>query len=193
MEEQLVKRPDWILTKNEVLRKIKVMLEALQADQQTYASEHVKPALQPVFSIPPKISRGEQYRGLPWMVLDYPRLFTHGNTLAIRTLFWWGEQFSVTLHVDGVMKQHMEPALVKAFSLLRKHEYAICIHSDPWEHHFEKENYLPLAALNAQDYRNMLRSKSFIKVGRKFPLDNWDELPVLLNREYRRLLRLVTP
>ena len=45
------------------------------------------------FDVSPKISRGEQYLGLPYVMLDYPRIFSKENVFAIRTFFWWGNYF----------------------------------------------------------------------------------------------------
>ena len=48
-----------------------------------------------------KISQGENYLSLPYMVLDYPAVFTKKNTFAFRTMFYWGNFFSSTLHLEG--------------------------------------------------------------------------------------------
>ena len=106
-EEALVATTDWILTKNNVLQKIKQLLLALQSRQQDL--------LLPFNSLPeevlkssPKISRGENYKGLPWLVLDYPRYFNKADVFAIRTLFWWGNFFSITLHLSGSYKANQD-------------------------------------------------------------------------------------
>ncbi|MEQ8878169.1 MAG: hypothetical protein RLQ12_00980 [Cyclobacteriaceae bacterium] len=40
-----------------------------------------------------KISKGENYRSLPFFILDYPRMFTKENAFAFRTMLWWGNEF----------------------------------------------------------------------------------------------------
>ena len=40
-----------------------------------------------------KISRGENYRGLPYLILDYPAYFSQKDIFAFRTMFWWGHFF----------------------------------------------------------------------------------------------------
>ena len=49
----------------------------------------------------PKITRGENYQLLPYVILDYPRCFQKEQVFAIRTMFWWGKGISITLHVSG--------------------------------------------------------------------------------------------
>jgi hypothetical protein len=48
-----------------------------------------------------KISRGENYQLLPYIILDYPSYFSRNNIFAVRTMFWWGNFFSITLHLSG--------------------------------------------------------------------------------------------
>ena len=55
-----------------------------------------------VWQISPKISKGEAYRGLPWLMLDYPRYFGKEGHLSIRVFFWWGNFIAIYLHSSGV-------------------------------------------------------------------------------------------
>ena len=54
-----------------------------------------------VDSINGKIFRGENYLGLPYLVLDYPKHFSKDSIHAFRTMFWWGNFFSFTMHLQG--------------------------------------------------------------------------------------------
>jgi hypothetical protein len=80
-EMELMNNSALILTKNKVLLKVKTMLEGLQEElvhtvyQQPDFSSH------PIFQESPKISKGENYLGLPYLVLDYPRMFDSLNIL----------------------------------------------------------------------------------------------------------------
>ena len=65
-----------------------------------YAGVGAGPAADSLEPASAKISKGENM-GLPWVMLDYPRLFGQEDVLAIRTMFWWGHCFSVTLHLKG--------------------------------------------------------------------------------------------
>jgi hypothetical protein len=92
-EIELVSSPDIILTKNAILQKIKSFLEGFQLKQQDIIQRYLSHLPEEVLKISPKISRGENYKGLPWLVLDNPRYFQHNNIFAIRTMFWWGKFF----------------------------------------------------------------------------------------------------
>ena len=42
----------------------------------------------------PKISKGENYLGLPYLILDFPKKFDDENQFAVRSFFWWGKYFA---------------------------------------------------------------------------------------------------
>src|SRR5690349_18207930 len=98
-EAELMKNAAVLLTKNSVLEKIRQLLARVQEEQQAFAASHGLHS--DPFDISPKISRGENYLGLPYIILDYPRKSGGDGICFIRTMFWWGHFFSSTLHVSG--------------------------------------------------------------------------------------------
>src|SRR5215203_7212012 len=124
-EMELVSSPDIILTKNAILQKIKSFYEELQIKQQNVLQKFSFQLPADVLKISPKISRGENYKGLPWLVLDNPRYFQHNNIFAIRTMFWWGNFFSITLHLSGNNKTELLKKVTGHFSLLGQNDFYI--------------------------------------------------------------------
>src|SRR5580704_6024625 len=111
-EIRLVTDPAWILTKNSVMGKVVAMMAALSEDyKEIWGERPGGGGVAAAFTAGPKISRGEHYRGLPWVMLDYPRAFGREDVLAIRTMFWWGHTFSVTLHLKGRYQQLFLPVI----------------------------------------------------------------------------------
>src|SRR5688500_20050079 len=100
----LVQNADWLLTKNRIIGKVYEMFGMLVADVQMMPEKN-SVLLPEIFAASPKISKGENYMGLPYVMLDYPRCFGKSDTFAIRTMFWWGNFFSVTLHLKGRYKK----------------------------------------------------------------------------------------
>src|SRR2546423_1428982 len=136
-ETELMTDVTIILTKNNVLQKIKSLLEQVQNKQLAYIKDsglwnH------PLFTIPPKISKGENYLGLPYIILDYPRLSVPDNLFFIRTFFWWGNFFSSTLQAGGKSKSIIMKKLPEKEEILKAGNYYIGVNLDPWVHHFEE-------------------------------------------------------
>ncbi|MEO6166451.1 MAG: hypothetical protein ABIO46_07065, partial [Chitinophagales bacterium] len=90
-----------------------------------------------------KISKGENYLGLPYLLLDFPRNFKGDQLLAIRTMLWWGNFISSTLFVSGKEAITLQKPIISYLPDLVKMKCSICIHESPWLHHFENDNYQP--------------------------------------------------
>jgi hypothetical protein len=191
-EAELVANADWILTKNDILQKAKYMLEYLQSEQQQFFQAH--PSILPaeVMAIPPKISKGENYKGLPYLVLDHPRYFGKNDHFAIRSMFWWGNFFSITLHVSGSYKKMYENKIETSFTILKEENFFIGVSNDQWEHHFEASNYLPLNEMNDAAFKNYISNKDFIKLAKRIPLGQWDNARDILFTSFHQLVRWLT-
>lgn len=188
-EMQLMCNADFILTKNKVLQKTKSLLEEVQKEQ-LEAQKDFETFLSPaVFSVSPKISRGENYLGLPYLILDYPRLFTPTDTFAIRTFFWWGRFFSCTLQLSGDYKLDYQKNLVAAYPLLAPHHFA-GINPDPWQHHFEADNFKPISAFSQKEWETFLMAQPVIKIAISFPLTDWERADALLLQAWKTYLSI---
>jgi len=121
---RLVSDPAWILTKNSVVRKVVELFGELSGEWPGMLS----------WDGGPKISRGEQYKGLPWVMLDYPRVFGKEDILAIRTMFWWGHYFSVTLHLKGAYLRTYLPVILARRVELEAAGFWPGVSADEWEH-----------------------------------------------------------
>jgi len=185
-ELQLAENAGLILTKNTIIRKIYELFGVL--------AEKMKIELEPV-SLPeeikhtnPKISKGENYRGLPYVVLDYPRLFTKENIFAVRTLFWWGHYFSITLHLKGVYKNFFLERIKKNIFLFAENDFYVGISKDEWVHAMHENNYMPLKDAETASYNKMLDEHDFLKLSAKINPDQWNDSERLLFRLYKIIL-----
>lgn len=140
---------------------------------------------------PAKISKGENYKGLPYLVLDYPTVFDKENILAFRTMFWWGNVFSITLHLQGVYKaKHQENILQNIYQSDKKGLY-ICNGETPWHYHYGQDNYLPVEDLNQAEISHLLMQKSFVKLSYKMPLSNYQNLAAFMVHHFEKLALLL--
>lgn len=174
-EAALITRAGWILTKNNILQKTKQLLANIQTEQRHIIESHSSFFPEEILNTSPKISKGENYKGLPWLVLDYPRYFNKENVFAVRTFFWWGNFFSCTLHLSGIYKKKYQEKIIRSFESLKTNDISICIHDDQWEHHFETTNYLPLQNITVFRFAETIIKRPFIKLSKKIPLEEWNE------------------
>jgi len=173
-ELDLLSDSDLILTKNAILEKTTFLLSDLQTRQKEYLSNTQNTLLQTVKEHSPKISKGENYKGLPYLVLDYPRDFSQSGIFAIRTFFWWGNFFSVTLHISGRYKKELEAILIKNGKKISELDFYCCVNPTEWEHDFESSNYMLVKEKSTADWQKMVSNNSFIKVAKKIPARDWN-------------------
>lgn len=186
-EIRLIKNAGWILTKNEVIRKVCEFFGLLAEQMQNQVNR--LPYHSSVSSeTRAKISRGEQYQGLPYVVLDYPRAFSKENVFAIRTLFWWGNYFSISLHLKGMYKEQWTENIIRHFSELANNHFYLCISNDEWAHEINESDYKKINQCNLEWFREYLYRKSFCKLSVKIGLDDWEQAGNLLLTHYQTIL-----
>jgi hypothetical protein len=187
VEMDLLTNADWILTKNLVVKKAQRLLEEVQQNISDYSKQHSTIFPAEVIAVSPKISKGENYIGLPWLMLDYPRYFDKENIFAIRTMFWWGNFFSTTLHLSGKYKEKYSNTIKNLYDELCRNEFYTCINEEEWHHHLEKENYLPVKSFTANDFADHVKKRSFIKLSIELSFSQWDNAIQLLSENFTRI------
>jgi len=190
-EMELVTNTDWILTKRIIIDKVNVLFGALAASMQQMILAEQKAFPPAVVLSTPKIAKGENYRQLPYVLLDYPRCFEKENVFAVRTMFWWGNFFSCTLHLSGEYKLQFKQALLNNITALKKNDLYICINKNEWEHHFEAGNYIALSELSTQEINTIINQQQFIKLAAKFSLHQCNEMDVLLEKCFSAIVQLL--
>lgn len=164
---------DFLLTKVILLKKMTKLFEQTREELKQFV-ENTN------FSFPDgtdllsgKISRGENYKGLPYLVLDYPTLFSRNSTFAYRTMFWWGNFFSSTMHLEGIALNYFRNSLTKYLDKLLKNEIYICVGDTPWQYHYNEDNYLPLS----KTHNDFISNCKFLKLSKKIELKKWNDVP----------------
>lgn len=189
-EQQLVINTHWILTKRVILDKVGQLLGELSEQQKEIIKNENNWLPAEVCLSQAKISKGENYLQLPYLILDNPRCFDATNIFAVRTMFWWGNFFSVTLHLSGTYKALYQERIYERL-LGEKQDIFICINENQWQHHFEADNYISIKKLSSADLQSLIYKKQFIKLAIKFPLQQWDTLPVLLQESFREIIAML--
>lgn len=186
-EQNLVMNGDWILTKNRVLEQISSFLAELQLSQINLVRQHFE-LPEELAAKPPKLTKGENYLGLPYRVLDYPRLFGQEDVFAIRTLFWWGNYFTVNLILAGEWKRIKSGALITAFDQLKDKAHFICTADSPWINELSPENYREIDTLDRESWEKIIREQTYIRISSRHLLSDWETMEERLLGDFVRLL-----
>jgi hypothetical protein len=186
-ESDLIQHADLILTKNRIIAKLCDAFGKLgqQMEPEWRKHDYSKDKLWNQH----KISKGENFRGLPYIVLDFPREFGKDDMLAVRTLFWWGNYFSITLQLKGKYKQFFGEQVKRNLDLLSNHDFLISISEDEWAHQVNDEHYKLLSKIEKESIDNIFRNRPFLKLVRIINLDQWENATEILWDNYLIILK----
>lgn len=180
-EISLMKDIDFIRTKSIVMDKILEMFSHIREDLKK------KIPSSPDGNFPAsggKISRGENYRQLPYIVLDFPGHFSRHQIFAFRTMFWWGHFFSATLHLQGNYLEQYRKKIEHSIGKLSNSDIYISVGETPWDYHYEPENYVPLSL----NHLPRVRNAEFLKFSQRYELTSWETVPEKVVKFYLLLL-----
>ncbi len=189
LENELVNNTEWILTKQQIINKVYLLLGELHETYARILKEEKNLIAVFIEGKSGKISKGENYLGLPYAILDYPAIFKKENVFAIRTMFWWGNFFSITLHLSG-RERMQEINISQLLENVREKDFLFCINKNEWEHNFDEDNYLPASEISS-DLFTEISSGNFLKIAKKIDLKKWDEAPSFLEKAYREVIEVI--
>ncbi|MES2881692.1 MAG: hypothetical protein V4676_06060 [Bacteroidota bacterium] len=189
-EMEMVNDANVILTKNTIIKKATALLITVQEKMQDEISLYSHN--NPMFTVPPKISKGENYNGFPYLVLDYPRLADEKGICFVRSMFLWGHFFSSTLHLSGYYQQRQVQKISAAYSTLSINKYSVGVNTDPWQHHFENNNYKAVDSYSIKEFDELLSHHPHIKIATSWPVTHWEKVPDYLVDSWRFLTGLAT-
>jgi hypothetical protein len=190
-EAAIVGSTHFILLKNRAIEKVMVLMGRLQEALAAHDRESGFP-FEPEWQLQGgKISKGEQYKGLPWVMLDYPRYFSKTGVFAFRTMFWWGHYFIGTLHLAGNVKARFSAALENGYEQLARAGFQVYLQKDPWEHDLGNGNYCFIDTLSYDEWKKLVSRYEFIKLARSCAIGHWGEIITEMVAAYAILLNVL--
>jgi hypothetical protein len=107
-------------------------------------------------------------------------------------MFWWGNFFSVTLHLAGKYQMQYSNRLKKAYHLLAQKGFFVSVGDDQWEHHFNGINYIEIGNMVEQEFIEKIQSSSFIKIANKISVDQWDSAREKLSGYFGIIMKMLS-
>ena len=136
----------------------------------------------------PKISKGENYNGFPYVIMDYPATFNKENIFALRTMFWWGNFISISLHLKGKYK---EMYAAKIFKKIAVERFYVSISDDEWKHDLNENNFIKGKDVSDQ-FTVKMEERNFFKIALKYELHHWNMMQSLLPEGYKKIKNLLS-
>ncbi len=188
LELELVNNTQWIFTKQIIIKKVQHLLGDLH-EYYRHVVQEEKEFLPGILQKPGgKIAKGENYKGLPYLILDYPALYSKEDIFAVRTIFWWGNFFSISLHVSG--KYGLNQNIHQHLCFLQEKSFSVCINETEWEHHFQPDNYCAIGELS-QAQINALSKRNFFKMAKKIELKDWNSVVIFMEESFKEIIEFI--
>jgi hypothetical protein len=192
-ELKYLQNQDFLKTKVEINEKMQVLFGEVQQALKKHIDTSVSFPFPPLTDLQAgKISRGERYQDLPYWVLDFPKLMMPEHIFTLRTMAWWGNEFSCTLHIQGETWEELRTTFLKKNkSILEYEDVYFCVNEDPWDYDFIPENYLLISQIKPLALTEMISERSFIKLSRRLLLTKSHQLADFACESLEIFLRMI--
>ena len=124
---KLIEDLTYVRLKQEAMSGIVELFDALAVDLSRMSMDFSSQMPFLVDSRHQKISRGENYKGMPYLILDYPRIFDGEDVFAFRSMFLWGHFFSFSFQLSGIYLERYRLQLEERLHTLQNKDYYYCI------------------------------------------------------------------
>ncbi len=132
-----------------------------------------------------KITRGENYQQMPYMVLDYPQIQDKEIKIVLRTLFWWGHFFSCQLIVHTSQLN----LAATANNLCGKRKTRLWRGSDLWDHDSESDSYLKLKHLSTLEIQSILQQQTHLKLVVSYRIETFNRFEWIAIKQYEKWIQ----
>ena len=189
LETELVQNREWILTKQSIINKVYQLFGETLTNYKEVTLRQTFTIIDSYKHLGGKISRGENYMGLPYVMLDYPASFSKEHIFAIRTFFWWGNFFSISLHLSG-KKFPLQKNFSEIFLFLKENNFYICVNENEWQHNFDPSNYVTVSSLSENTFEE-LSTRNFFKISKRLELNKWNEAQGFLKCSFEEMMEFL--
>lgn len=186
-ELSVLQNQEFLKLKNSVSEKVIAYLAEIERELHREINLSSFPFPEQTFLKAGKISRGEQYRLLPYFILDYPRLFSKEEVFAFRTMLWWGNHFSCTLHLAGPVLNSFRKSIIS--NLQKEKDLYFCVNAEPWDYHYGEENYVQIKHLDQKKIVDQIEKNGFVKISAYISISEWHDFKRFTLTSFARFLQ----
>jgi len=122
-----------------------------------------------------KISKGENLKGFPYIIMDYPAQFDKEDNLAYRSMFWWGKSFTFIWHIQGKYLAGLPKANWYNPIHSEIEELWISFDSNKWNYDISK-GYIKALDFDWAKIQSGNSENRSLRIVKELNLSNWDQI-----------------
>ena len=139
-----------------------------------------------------KITKGENYKALPFVVLDCPRLFSADHIFAYRTMFWWGNYLSNHFLLKGHYLDRLREPFIDAWPVLKEQDVYLDLSDDPWNHDIFTDEFTQMSHLKREAFIKILQRPGFLKIVWYTELGQWKAFRQLSLKNFLNISKIIS-
>jgi hypothetical protein len=179
-ETELLANTEWLLIKDRIIQKMIGLYGEMHELFKKRIIENRDSLPSFISEKGGKISKGNNFKGLPFVVLDFPASFEKKNIFGVRCFFWWGNYFIISLHLSGkYMPDDNEQK--KWLTYFKEKNFSINISGDEWCQQWDK-------CYERIDLNKTQAPNNFLKVAAKIRVSQLNEVPEFLENKFEEIL-----
>ncbi|MFA7381036.1 MAG: hypothetical protein WC150_11270 [Bacteroidia bacterium] len=188
-ELEIASNTNFFDVKRELTAKIVVALEQFgeQLLQEVVTSVFLKTGIQRAGL---KVSKGENFKGYPYIVLDCPRLYSTDTEVICRTIFRWGHGWSLHFTVQGKTFSRVNHSL-PFFSASLSSDWLLYTGENIWEQDVDSVFFLPTLSISETSLSHTINRQGFFKIATQINLSDAVEWPPFPQQTYQILFDLL--
>jgi len=169
-ELALVFNANFIYQKNKLLQNVSILLGELAGTLQDKMLPLRLKFNAELLDKSGKISRGEQYKGLPYLVLDAPFLIKGKEFLICRTLFWWGNYITFNILIKG---SYFKSNTLDLMDKLKMNQGILFLKgTDLWDNDLSSSGYEEVNDSNISEIANQFNDFGFLRLSKKLGFED---------------------
>ena len=134
-----------------------------------------------------KITKGENYNFMPYVVLDFPKMIGHKFPIVCRTIFWWGHYFTANLIIDTELID--VTIFYKNKSTLKK--TYVLIGENLWDNNLQSGNYILINKLSIADLTILIENRNYLRLSHKIKLSQINDIEIIAPSIYNNWLKII--
>ena len=137
-----------------------------------------------------KVSKGENFKGYPYIVLDCPRLYSTDTEVICRTIFRWGHGWSLHFTVQGKTFTRVNHSLPD-FSASLNRDWLLYTGDNIWEQDVDSVFFVPMFSMSEAAFSQTIKRQVFCKIATQINLSDAVEWPPFPQQTYQVLFDLL--
>jgi len=163
----LISDTNYPIEKLKALQNIKLLLQ--QTADCIMQHNECKPF---IFGVAAKLTHGENYLQLPYIIIDIPQLTSNKPHLNARVMFWWGNYFACQYFINQkILYQFNLHDFIKHMA-----DDAVFITDNLWDNNIHSASWLKTTANETQKQEQFLQA-DIIKICAIMPILAYKNLP----------------